>query len=98
MTMKVKLRARLLWNAVDKGTDNEEDDRHGGGTRVSSRIRGRLLANLLLPCVNTAREGGAEKAPCCDTVAAAGAGAARLTCSTVGTCSGRRRVSPVSVI
>ena len=24
-TMKVKLRARRLWNAVDKGTDNEED-------------------------------------------------------------------------
>ena len=24
--MKVKLRARRLWNAVDKGTDNEEDD------------------------------------------------------------------------
>ena len=26
VTMKVKLRARQLWNAVDKGTDNEEDD------------------------------------------------------------------------
>ena len=26
MTMKVKLRDRRLWNAVDKGTDNEEDD------------------------------------------------------------------------
>ena len=26
VTMKVKLRARRLWNAVDKGTDNEEDD------------------------------------------------------------------------
>ena len=26
LTMKVKLRARRLWNAVDKGTDNEEDD------------------------------------------------------------------------
>ena len=25
-TMKVKLRARRLWNAIDKGTDNEEDD------------------------------------------------------------------------
>ncbi|XP_066334463.1 uncharacterized protein [Miscanthus floridulus] len=24
--MKVKLRARWLWNAIDKGTDNEEDD------------------------------------------------------------------------
>jgi hypothetical protein len=24
--MKVKLRARWLWNIVDKGTDNEEDD------------------------------------------------------------------------
>ena len=24
--MKVKLRARRLWNAVDRGTDNEEDD------------------------------------------------------------------------
>ena len=24
--MKVKLRAQRLWNAVDKGTDNEEDD------------------------------------------------------------------------
>ena len=26
VTMKVKLRARQLWNAVDKGTENEEDD------------------------------------------------------------------------
>ena len=26
VTMKVKLRTRRLWNAVDKGTDNEEDD------------------------------------------------------------------------
>ena len=26
MTMKVKLRARRLWNAVDKGTDVEVDD------------------------------------------------------------------------
>ena len=26
MTMKVKLRARRLWNAIDKGTKNEEDD------------------------------------------------------------------------
>ena len=26
VTRKVKLRARWLWNAVDKGTDNEEDD------------------------------------------------------------------------
>ena len=26
VTMKVKLRVRRLWNAVDKGTDNEEDD------------------------------------------------------------------------
>ena len=25
VTMKVKLRARWLWNAVDKGTDNEDD-------------------------------------------------------------------------
>ena len=24
--MKVKLRARRLWNAIDKGTENEEDD------------------------------------------------------------------------
>ena len=24
--MQVKLRARRLWNAIDKGTDNEEDD------------------------------------------------------------------------
>ena len=24
--MKVKLRAQQLWNAIDKGTDNEEDD------------------------------------------------------------------------
>ena len=24
--MKVNLRARRLWNAVNKGTDNEEDD------------------------------------------------------------------------
>ena len=26
MTMKVKLKARRLWNVVDKGTDSEEDD------------------------------------------------------------------------
>ena len=26
VTMKIKLRARWLWNAVDEGTDNEEDD------------------------------------------------------------------------
>ena len=26
MTIKVRLRARWLWNAVDKGIDNEEDD------------------------------------------------------------------------
>ena len=26
VTMKVKLRARRLWNAVDKGTDVKEDD------------------------------------------------------------------------
>ena len=26
VTMKVKLRARRLWNAIDKSTDNEEDD------------------------------------------------------------------------
>ena len=26
VTMKVKLKARWLWNAVDKGTNNEEDD------------------------------------------------------------------------
>ena len=26
VTMKVELRARRLWNAIDKGTENEEDD------------------------------------------------------------------------
>ena len=26
VTMKVKLKARRLWNAIDKGTDVEEDD------------------------------------------------------------------------
>ncbi|XP_066374702.1 uncharacterized protein [Miscanthus floridulus] len=26
VTMKVKLRSRCLWNAIDKGTDNEEDN------------------------------------------------------------------------
>jgi hypothetical protein len=26
VTMNVKLRAQRLWNAIDKGTDNEEDD------------------------------------------------------------------------
>ena len=26
VTMKVKLRARRLWNVIDKSTDNEEDD------------------------------------------------------------------------
>ena len=38
-----------------------------------------LLDNILLSCVNTIREDGAEKAPCSDIVAAAGVGAARLT-------------------
>jgi len=45
-------------------------------------------------CEHTVREGGVEKAPCCDTVAVVGAGAERLTCSTVATSRGRRRVSP----
>ena len=26
VTMKVKLRARRIWNAINKGTDNEEDN------------------------------------------------------------------------
>jgi hypothetical protein len=26
MTMKVKLRAQRLWTAIEKGTDNEDDD------------------------------------------------------------------------
>ena len=26
VTMKVKLRAQRLWNTINKGTDNEEDD------------------------------------------------------------------------
>ena len=26
VTIKVKLRARRLWNTIDKGTDNKEDD------------------------------------------------------------------------
>ena len=26
VTMKVKLTVRQLWNTIDKGTDNEEDD------------------------------------------------------------------------
>ena len=26
VTMKIKLRARRLWNAIDKGSDNEEDN------------------------------------------------------------------------
>ena len=42
---------------------DEGDDRHGGGIKVSSRIRERLLNNLLLPYVNTAREDGAERPP-----------------------------------
>ena len=54
-----------------------------------------MLDNLLLSCVSTVREDDAEKALYCDTVAATGVGAARLTCSTVSTCSGRHRVSPV---
>ena len=58
VTMKVKLRARRLWNAVDKGTDNEEDDisvleailapvsaeyMESLGRRARLRRRGRLL-------------------------------------------------------
>ena len=37
---------------------------------------------------------GVENVLCCDIVAAAGAGAEWLTCSTVATCRDRRRVSP----
>ena len=42
-----------------------------------------------------AGEGGAEKAPCCGTVAAAGAGAERLTCRTIVTAGAGANVSPV---
>ena len=40
-----------------------------------------------------AGEGGVEKAPCCGTVAAAGADAERLTCRTVATVGADARVS-----
>ena len=58
VTMKVKLKARRLWNAIDKGTDVEEDDmsaleailaavpaeyRNRWGRRARLRRRGRLL-------------------------------------------------------
>ena len=58
MTMKVKLRVRRLWNAIDKGTNNEEDDmsaleailaavpaeyREPLGRRALLRRHGRLL-------------------------------------------------------
>ena len=58
VTIKVKLRARRLWNAVDKGNDNEEDDmsaleailaavpveyKEPLGRRTLLRRRGRLL-------------------------------------------------------
>ena len=63
VTMKVKLRARRLWNAIDKGTDNEEDDmsaleailaavpveyREPLGQRALLRRRGRLLRRCAL--------------------------------------------------
>ena len=54
-----------------------------------------LLDNLLLLLGEHNKGRRHRKTLYCDTVAIAGAGAARLTCSTVGTCSGRRRVSPV---
>ena len=41
-----------------------------------------------------AGEGGAEKAPCCGTVATAGAGAVRLSCRTVATAGAGAKVSP----
>ena len=44
-------------------------------------------------CEHTEGEGGAEKAPCCGTVAAAGAGAEWLTCHTVTTAGAGARVS-----
>ena len=54
-----------------------------------------LLSNLLLPLYKrTAGEGGAEKAPCCGTVATAGAGAERLTCRTVAVAGVGAEVSP----
>ena len=58
VTIKVKLRARRLWNAVDKGTKNKEDDmsaleailavvpteyRESLGQRALLRRRGRPL-------------------------------------------------------
>ena len=38
MTIKVKLRARRLWNAVDKGTDNERIEQ-----ATSTKDSGKLL-------------------------------------------------------
>ena len=37
-------------------------------------------------CEHTVREGGAEKAPCCGTVAVVEADTEWLTCRTVATC------------
>ena len=45
-------------------------------------------------CEHTAREDDAEKAPCCGTVAAAEAGAERLTCWYVATAGIGTEVSP----
>ena len=68
VSMKVKLRAQRLWNAIDKGTDNEEDDmseleailaavpaeyREPLGRRALLRRRGRLLRRCAL--VSTAQ-------------------------------------------
>ena len=47
-----------------------------------------------LLCECAAGEGGAEKAPCCGTVAAAVAGAEWLSCHTVVTAEADARVSP----
>ena len=50
-----------------------------------------MLSNLLFPGVNA--QHGAEKASCCDTVAAVGADVERLSCRTVATAGAGAKVS-----
>ena len=74
----------------------EEDDRHGWGTRDCSKFKGRIVRiNYCFSLCEHSKGRRRRTGLCCDTVAAAGAGATRLTCSTVATCRGQGRVSPV---
>ena len=81
---------RLWFTELKKMIDME------GVLGLTAGLGKELLSNMLLPCVN-ARQGQAPRAPCCCTVAAAGAGAKRLPCRTVATAGVGAKVSSTVV-